>query len=125
MKYKSERCRAVVGKLNNSTNKDNENSYKKKANMLSGVGSSNNIIFGSKDAIRTSTTTQQKHTNNNRSIKNNKKPYRMKANMSNGVKNSNNITLDNKDEIQTSTATQQKKTNNNSSIKDTKKHCCR
>lgn len=111
--------------INNSTNKDNENSYKKKANMLSGVGSSNNIIFGSKDAIRTSTTTQQKHTNNNRSIKNNKKPYRMKANMSNGVKNSNNITLDNKDEIQTSTATQQKNTNNNSSIKDTKKHCCR
>ena len=110
--------------INNSTNKDNENSYKKKANMSSGVGSSNNIIFGSKDAIRTSTKTQQKNINNSTN-KNNKKPYRMKANMSNGSKNSNNITLDNKDVIQTSTETQQENTNNNSSIKDTKKHCCR
>ena len=58
--------------INNSTNKDNENSYKKKANMSSGVGSSNNIIFGSKDAIRTSTKTQQKNINNSTN-KNNKK----------------------------------------------------
>lgn len=109
--------------INNSTNKDNENSYKKKANMSSGVGSSNNIIFGSKDAIRTSTTTQQKHINNS-TIKNNKKPYRMKANMSNNVKNSNNITLGCKDVIRTSTETQQKDTNN-STTKNNKKLCCR
>ena len=96
-----------------------KNINKTKAGMLKDVKNSKDY----KDVMRTSTTTQQDHTDNS-SIKDNKKSYKKKANMSIDVKNSNNVTSGHKDGIRTSTTTQQNNTNN-SAINDNKKPCCR